>query len=83
MTDRDRRNLLERRQRAAAEFVAWSDHHAQEQRHHEALLAQLETHPDQLDGRNAMAQQRAWAQRDQHRRHLHDSALAQLRHAFR
>ena len=80
MTDAFGGNVLERRQRAAAEFVAWSEHHAQDRRHHEALLAQVESHPDRLDARNAMAQQRAWAQRETHSRHLHDSAMAQLRH---
>ncbi|TCD57104.1 hypothetical protein [Synechococcus sp. BS55D] len=80
MSDVHSVNVLDRRRRAAVEFVSWSDHHAHERRRREAGLAQIETHPDALDQRNAIAQQRAWSRRQDHCRHLHDSALAQLRH---
>ena len=73
-------NVLERREKSAAEFVAWADHHAQEQRLSQSGQAQLEGHPDLLDSNNALAQQRVWANRHAHERHLHESAMAHLRH---
>lgn len=72
-------NVLERRQRAAAEYLTWADHHAQLVARRAASQAQLEA-IQPLDNRNAFAQQKAWARRRMHERHLHDSALAQLRH---
>jgi len=72
-------NVLERRQRAAAEFLAWADHHAHLMARTEASQAQLGLHQE-LDQRNAAAQQQVWARRKMHERHLHDSAMAQLRH---
>ncbi len=73
-------NVLERRQKSAAEFLAWADHHAHEQRLSQSSHAQLEEHPDLLDSRSALAQQRVWANRHAHERHLRDSAMVHLRH---
>ena len=73
-------NVLERRQKAAAEFLAWADHHAHEQRLSQSSHIQLEGHPDLLDPNSALAQQRVWANRHAHERHLHNSAMAHLRH---
>ena len=73
-------NVLERRQKAAAEFLAWADHHAHEQRLSQSSHVQLEGHPDLLDLNSALAQQRVWANRHAHERHLHNSAMAHLRH---
>lgn len=72
-------NVLERRQRAAAEYLAWADHHAQEVARAEAAQVQLESHQE-LDQRSASAQQTVWARRRMYEKHLHDSAMAQLRH---
>ena len=74
-------NVLERRQKSAAEFLAWADHHAQEQRLSQSSHVQLEGHPDLLDSKNAVAQQRVWATRHAREKHLHDTAMAHLRHA--
>lgn len=76
---RYRSNVLERRQRAAAEFLAWADHHAHLMARMEAAQAQLGVDSEQ-DQRSAAAQQQVWARRKMHERHLHDSAMAQLRH---
>ena len=73
-------NVLERRQKAAAEFLAWADHHAHEQRLSQSSHVQLEGHPDLLDSNSALAQQRVWANRHAHERQLHNSAMAHLRH---
>ena len=74
-------NVLERRQRAAAEFLAWAEHHAHDVLRQQAAHAQVEGHPDRLDQRSALAQQQVCAQRRLHAKQLHDSAMAQLRHA--
>ena len=73
-------NVLERRQNSAAEFLAWADHHAHEQRLNQSSHIQLEGHPDLLDSKSALAQQRVWANRHSYERHLHESAMAHLRH---
>ena len=73
-------NVLERRQKSAAEFLAWADHHAHDQRLSQSSHVQLEGHPDLLDSKSALAQQRVWANRHAHERHLHESAMAHLRH---
>jgi len=73
-------NVLERRQRAAAEFLAWADHHAHDVLRQQAVQAQVEAHPDQLDRRSALAQQQVCARRRLHAKQLHESAMAQLRH---
>ena len=72
-------NVLERRQRAAAEYLAWADHHAQEVARAEAAQVQHESHLG-IDQRSAAAQQTIWARRRMHEKHLHDSAMVQLRH---
>ena len=72
-------NVLERRQRAAAEFLAWADHHAHRMARMGAAQAQLGVHQE-MDQQSAAAQQQVWARRKMHERHLHDSAMAQLRH---
>ena len=80
-SDRRAGNVIDRRNRAAVEFVAWSEHHAHEQTLHQAALGQIEDHPDLKDGASAAAQQRVWADRQGHQKRLHDSAMAQLRHS--
>ena len=72
-------NVLERRQRAAAEYLAWADHHAQEVARAEAAQVQHESQLG-IDQRSAAAQQTIWARRRMHEKHLHDSAMVQLRH---
>ena len=72
-------NVLERRQRAAAEYLAWADHHAQEVARAEAAQVQHESQLG-IDQRSAAAQQTIWARRRLHEKHLHDSAMVQLRH---
>ena len=72
-------NVLERRQRAAAEFLAWADHHAHDVLRQQAVQVQVEAHPDQLDQRSALAQQRVCARRRLHAKQLHDSAMSLLR----
>ncbi len=73
-------NVLERRQRAAAEFLAWADHHALDVLRQRAAQAQVEGHPDLTDQRSALAQQQVCARRRLHAKQLHESALAHLRH---
>ena len=73
-------NVLERRKKAAAEFLAWAEHHAHEQRLNQSSQAQIEHHPDLQDSESALAQQRVWANRHTHQKHLHDSAMVHLRH---
>ncbi|WP_244279593.1 hypothetical protein [Synechococcus sp. UW179A] len=73
-------NVLERRQRAAAEFLAWADRHAHDVLRQQAAHAQVEEHPDRLDQRSALAQQQVCARRRLHAKQLHDSAMALLRH---
>ncbi|QNJ20219.1 hypothetical protein SynA1825c_01918 [Synechococcus sp. A18-25c] len=72
--------MLERRQRAAAEFMAWADHHAHDVLRQEALQVQMESPVLDSDQRSALAQQQVYARRRSHQRQLHDSAIAQLRH---
>ena len=73
-------NVLERRQRAAAEFMAWADQHAHDVLRQEALQVQMESPVLDSDQRSALAQQQVYARRRSHQRQLHDSAIAQLRH---
>ncbi|EAR18621.1 hypothetical protein ACLM44_02120 [Synechococcus sp. W2B2] len=72
-------NVLERRQRAAAEYLAWADHHAHVIAREEAAHVQRGGLQG-LDQRSAAAQQELLARRRMHERHLRDSAMAQLRH---
>jgi hypothetical protein len=64
---------------ADPEFVAWATGHERERRRHEADLAQITTHPDEHADADAIGQQRAWKKRQEHEKHLHDSAIAQMR----
>jgi len=64
---------------ADPEFLAWATEHGRERRRHEADLAQITTHPDAHADADAIGQQRAWKKRQDHERHLHDSAIAQMR----
>ena len=73
-------NVLERRQRAAAEYLAWAESHAHDVLRKQAAHAQVEGHPDRLDQRSAFAQQQVCARRRLHAKQLHDSALVQLRY---
>lgn len=66
--------------RVDPELLSWAREHQRSNRRHGAELAQITRHPDPGEARNALAQQRAWATRQAHERHLHDSAMAQLRH---
>ena len=60
-------------------FVAWASEHERERRRHEAELAQITTHPDEHADADAIGQQLAWKKRQDHEKHLHDSAIAQMR----
>ena len=64
---------------ADPEFVAWASGHERERRRHEADLAQITTHPDAHADADAIGQQMAWKKRQDHEKHLHDSAIAQMR----
>ncbi len=75
-----RRETLQRRQHVAAEFLAWADDHQRRERRHAAELAQITRHPEKAPERDAIGQQRAWARRQARRQHLHESAMAHLRH---
>lgn len=72
-------SVLERCRRAAVEFLAWSDHHAQEVTARRVARGQIETHPDLNPMGNALEQQKAWARRHGREHRLQVSALSQLR----
>ena len=72
-------SVLERCRRAAVEFLAWSDHHAQEATARRVARGQIETHPDLNPMGNALEQQKAWARRHGREHRLQVSALSQLR----
>ena len=72
-------SVLERCRRAAAEFLAWSDHHARESTARRVARGQIETHPDLNPMGNALEQQKAWARRHDREHQLQVSALSQLR----
>ena len=63
----------------AREFLAWASAHQRERRLHAAGLAQITQHHDLNPSGDAVHQQQAWALRQAQARHLHDSAMAQLR----
>jgi hypothetical protein len=63
----------------AREFLAWAHTHQRDRRRHDAVLAQITRHHDFNPSGDAVHQQRAWALRQAHQKHLHDSAMAQLR----
>lgn len=62
-------NVLERRQQAVVEFLAWADH-----------PAQVQSHPDRLDQRSALEQRLVSARRRPHAKQLHDGVMALLRY---
>ncbi|MEX1316831.1 MAG: hypothetical protein AB1Z22_06840 [Synechococcaceae cyanobacterium] len=64
----------------AREFLAWARDHQRDRRRHGAELAQITRHHDPGPEANAVHQLQAWAARQAHQRHLHDSAIAALRH---
>ncbi|MCP9926892.1 hypothetical protein KBY90_03290 [Cyanobium sp. CH-040] len=64
----------------AREFLAWARHHQRDRRLHAAQLAQITRHHDPNPGADAVHEVQAWAVREAHLKHLHDSAIAQIRH---
>lgn len=60
--------------------LIWATLHDRDRRRSGAQRAQITTHHDLDGGRDAMGQQLAWARRQDHERHLHDSAMEQLQH---
>lgn len=64
----------------AREFLAWARHHQRDRRRHEARLAQITRHHDPNPRGDAVHELQAWAIRQAHLKHLHDSAIAQIRH---
>ena len=65
---------------AAHEFLAWAREHQRSLRRHGAEMAQITRHHDPGPESSAVHQLQAWALRQTHERHLHDSAIAALRH---
>jgi hypothetical protein len=63
----------------AREFLAWAEAHQRQRRRHAAGLAQITRHHDLNPGGDALHQLQAWALRQAHAKHLHASAMAQLR----
>ncbi|MFQ6537261.1 MULTISPECIES: hypothetical protein [Aphanothece] len=61
------------------EFLAWADHHQRDRRRHGAEIAQITEHHDLNPSGDAVHQLQAWALRQAHAKHLHDSAIAQIR----
>jgi hypothetical protein len=64
----------------AREYLAWARDHQRQRRRHAAQLAQITRHHDPSPEADAVHELQAWAVREAHLRHLHDSAIAQLRH---
>ncbi|MGB7563997.1 MAG: hypothetical protein WBM08_04510 [Prochlorococcaceae cyanobacterium] len=62
------------------EHLIWATLHGRERRRSGARMAQITTHHDLNGDRDAIGQQLAWARRQAHERHLHDSAMEQLQH---
>ena len=62
------------------EFLSWAEEHQRQRRLHNAELAQITRHHDLNPAGDAVHQLQAWAVRQAHAKHLHDSAIAQLRH---
>jgi hypothetical protein len=65
----------------AREYLAWAVTHQRDRRRRAAALAQITRHHDPNPSGDAVHQQQAWALRQAHAQHLHDSAMAQLRHS--
>lgn len=61
------------------EFLAWARQHQRDLRRHDASLAQITRHHDANPMGDAVHELQAWAVREAHRKHLHDSAIAALR----
>ncbi|MCU0528332.1 MAG: hypothetical protein MUD04_02325 [Cyanobium sp. Prado107] len=64
----------------AREFLAWARHHQRDRRRHAAQLAQITRHHDLNPAGDAVHEVQAWAVREAHLKHLHDSSIAQIRH---
>jgi hypothetical protein len=64
----------------AREFLSWANEHQRQRRRHGAELAQITRHHDLNPAGDAVHQLQAWALRQAHEKHLHDSAIAQMRH---
>lgn len=64
----------------ARSFLAWAEEHQRQRRRHGAELAQITRHHDLNPAGDAVHQLQAWAVRQAHEKHLHDSAIAQMRH---
>jgi len=62
------------------EFLSWAETHQRQRRRHDAELAQITRHHDLNPAGDAVHQLQAWAVRQAQAKHLHDSAIAQLRH---
>lgn len=62
------------------EHLIWATLHGRERLRSGARRAQITTHHDLNGDRDAIGQQLAWARRQAHERHLHDSAMEQLQH---
>ena len=62
------------------EFLAWAENHQRDRRRHGADLAQITEHHDLNPAGDAVHQLQAWAVRQAHAKHLHDSAIAQIRY---
>ena len=62
-------------------FVAWMRARQLDQHRHQAVIAQRHAKPDSSESGQVHDQEIAWAERHAHDRRLHDSAMAQLRHA--
>jgi hypothetical protein len=64
----------------AREFLAWASAHQRDRLRRGAELAQITRHHDLNPAGDAVHQLQAWAVRRAHEQHLHDSAIAQMRH---
>lgn len=62
------------------DHTTWADLHQRDNRRHDAALAQITQHHDLNPAGDAVRQLQAWAVRQAQQRHLHDSAIAQIRH---
>jgi hypothetical protein len=60
-------------------FTSWASQHQRQNRLWAASLAQISRHHDLNPAGDATHQMRAWALRQARAKHLHDSAIAQLR----
>ena len=65
--------------RPEPEFQTWAKQHEHERSPPDAQLAQITRHHDLNPVGDSVQQQQAWARRQAREKHLHDSAMAQLR----